>query len=145
MRLLAACLFAIGAHPAIGRESSVERIDPGIRVSLIRLIADPEAFHGKKVFVSGFAFIEFENNNLCISREPASSKDCVWINYDDGPYQTDADHDRFLAAERKWVKYHRKVITVRGIFDAHGSGHLGGSSGEIGHITEVFSQSSEAQ
>ena len=139
MRVLTAFLFAFSGAVSAGGQAPSDTEERGIHVSLIRLIAAPEAFHGKKVFVSGYAFIEFENNNLCLVPDPASSKDCVWINYDDGPYQSEADHERFLAAERKWVGYNRKVITIRGVFDANGSGHLGGSSGEIGHITEVFS------
>ena len=140
MRVLASFVLALSGTASAADQTPLSTDDPGIRVSLIKLIATPEAFHGKKVFVSGYAFIEFENNNLCLVPEPASSQDCVWINYDDGPYETEADHERYLAAERKWAQYNRKRITVRGVFDASGSGHLGGSSGEIGHISDVFSR-----
>lgn len=135
--LIALLILGISTDVAAQELESKER-DPGIRVSLINLIATPEVYHKKLVFVTGFASIEFENNNLCLSKDRASTKDCVWINYDDGPYETGADLERFKKKESEWKKYNGKRISIRGVFDAKNTGHLGGSSGGIGHIIDVY-------
>ena len=137
LRSLLATAVLVLCSSADATDTRGQASDGIVRVSLIRLIASPAAYDGKLVSVSGFAFIEFENNNLCIVRKPSSSHDCVWINYFDGPVETDADMERYQAAREKWSKFNRRHISLRGTFDASDSGHLGGSSGGIGHITDV--------
>lgn len=133
--LMIAALLSSTADSAM--ENQLEETDRGVRVSLVRLIAVPDRYDGKVVMVSGYAFIEFENDNLCIVAKPNTTRDCIWIQYFDGPVETDADLERLEAAKRKWSKFNGKYISIRGIFDASDTGHLGGSSGGIGHITEV--------
>ncbi|MGH8050014.1 MAG: hypothetical protein ACREPB_05070 [Arenimonas sp.] len=106
-------------------------------VLLTRLIEAPDAYDGKVVLVSGFAFIEFENNNLCLLEKQGIPRNCIWINYFDGVTESDADFARYQKAKKKWSRFNRRHISLRGTFDASDTGHLGGSSGGIGHITEV--------
>jgi hypothetical protein len=134
--LVASLMVCMAVHASAAEPKRLS--EAGVRVSIINLIATPGAYHKKLVFISGYASIEFENNNLCLSKDPASTRDCVWINYDDGPYETDADMKRYEAKRREWAKYDGKLISIRGIFDAESTGHLGGSSGEIGHIVDVY-------
>jgi hypothetical protein len=109
MRCILIALMILGiSSVTAAQELESTKNDSGIRVSIINLIATPDLYHEKLVFVTGFASIEFENNNLCLSKDPASSKDCVWINYDDGPYKTEADFVRFKKKESEWKKYNGK-------------------------------------
>ncbi len=140
--LFAALILCSTADAA---ESQKQQSELGIKVSLTQLIAAPDAYDGKVVSVSGFAYIEFENNNLCAAPEPGASRACIWINYFDGPVKTDADFARYQKISKKWSKYNRRHISLRGIFDASDTGHLGGSSGGIGHITKVSVSSTHSR
>jgi hypothetical protein len=113
---------------------------PGARfesVSLIRLIAVPERYDGKRIAVSGFAEIEFENMSLCPWRPVAARKDCLWLEIDDGPFEDDSDEQRYLDKERRWQKFHDKAITVYGTFAVKHTGHFGLWSGAIRSIERV--------
>ncbi len=126
-------LVGVGAcAPFAGPEDSFVE-----HASLVQLVSKPTAYHGNRVAVSGYARIQFENDVLCPQRETASSKDCIWLNYDDGPYVSETDMARYEGAEERWRLYDGKRIRVVGTFDARDTGHLGSTSGGIHHITDV--------
>ena len=108
-----------------------------IRVSVAQLTSEPSVFHGKQVSVSGYAQIQFENDVLCPQRQPVTSRSCIWLNYDDGPYESEADMARYDAAEERWRSFDGKRIRVVGTFDARDTGHLGSTSGGLHHIIDV--------
>ena len=110
----------------------------GIRVSIIDLIANPDRYHGKLVFLSAFVTLELENMSLCMTREVASSRDCLWLEIDPGPYETEEDLTRYQAAEERWKPYNHKRISIRGTFNKTNAGHFGGSSGAIENVTDIY-------
>ena len=58
-----------------------------LNVSMVQLIANPKAFHGKWVRVIGFCHLEFEGNALYLHRddyERAISRNGVWLNAPEG-------------------------------------------------------------
>lgn len=112
----------------------------GISVSLINLIATPERYDGKLVFVTGYASIGLENMSLCPFKHTASTKDCIWLNIDSGPYATDEDMRRYNAKEKVWEKFNGKIVSIRGTFDKKDTRHLGMWSGAIKDIVEVSSK-----
>ena len=111
--------------------------DLGQDVTILQLIASPGRYHGRVVFLSAFATVKFENMSLCMVRDSASSKDCLWLQFYDGPYETAADNVRYMAARKQWEKFHGKKISLRGTFNMENTGHFGMWSGAIEHITEV--------
>lgn len=114
--------------------------DRGEYVSIIRLVANPERYHGKVVFLSAYATVKFEGNQLCAVQKPASTKDCLWLQFDDGPYVNDEDLARYKRAKAKWEKFNGKLISLRGTFSMENTGHFGLWSGAIEYITDVTSR-----
>jgi len=114
--------------------------DLGEKVSLINLIATPERYHGKVVFVSVYATIGLENMSLCPSNQVLTSKDCLWLDIDSGPFETDQDLKRYIEREKLWKQFHRQVVSLRGTFNKENTGHFGGWSGGIEKVTEVYGE-----
>ncbi len=110
----------------------------GQRVSLFRLIVNPDSYHEKVVFVTGYVRIGLEDMSICPSRDSLSNIDCLWLNIDDGPFETDKDMERYYENERKWNKFNKSVVSIRATFDKNETGHMGGWSGGLTKITQVF-------
>ncbi len=127
---VAAVSMALADEPAVK--------DNGQLVSIINLIATPERYDGKLVFLSAYATVRFEGNSLCMTQQPASASDCLWLEFDDGPYETEQDYQRYKLAEAKWKKYNGKRISVRGIFNRGNTGHFGLWPGAIEKIVDVY-------
>lgn len=105
-------------------------------VSIAQLLAHPGEFHGKAVVVLAYAKIEFEGDRLC-AVPGAPMQSCVSLSFDDGPYETEQDMDRYLAAQERWRAFDGKRVLVRGTFSRGPSGHFGLFPGEISHIAGV--------
>lgn len=118
---------------ASGNESEL-----GERVSLYRLIANPESYQGKVVFVTGYVRIGLEDGSICPSKEPLSTQDCLWLVIDDGPLESEQDEQRLSLAQKKWKHFNRKVVSLRATFAPSETGHLGGWSGGLRHITSIY-------
>ena len=119
-------------------DSAVHAENIGRNVSLINLIATPERYDKKLVFVTDYASIGLENMSLCLAERTASAKDCIWLNIDSGPYDTDEDMRRYQSKEKIWKQFHEKIVSVRGTFDKKDTGHFGMWSGGIKNIVDVY-------
>jgi hypothetical protein len=94
---------------------------------MIQLIANPEKYDGKLVFVKGVGNLQYEG-------------DAVYLNIDDyingntlnGLWIT-LDEDVISYEEAK--KYNGKYVIIIGEFDKDNKGHFGSWSGSINHIT----------
>lgn len=96
------------------------------QVSIIQLIANPEAYHNKQVSVIGIGNLEFERNSLYYSKEDCENfifKNGVWIELGENatPYE-------------EAVKYNGKYVIVVGTYDMYQCGHFGMYSGSIVNI-----------
>jgi hypothetical protein len=93
-------------------------------ISLIRLIANPEANDGKLVRVMGQVVIEFEGNGIFLTGENmrAVPKNGLWI-----------DPPKELKLRRGGQ--HFKLALIEGTFSAKERGHFGMWSGSIKNIT----------
>lgn len=110
--------------------------DPGTFVSMINLIATPEKFHGKLIYVRGYFHAEFENMSLCLQTRALSPKDCVWVEtYDDNEGRPLLDPK----SARKLAACNHKVVAIRGIFNQQNTGHMGLYAGAIDPIREIQS------
>ena len=98
-------------------------------VSLLELIAKPEAFHGKRVRLIGYVRLEFEGNAIYVSKESyeaAISKDALWL---DPPAES--------PLARKGAKWGPRYAVVEGRFDAINQGHMGAFAGTITDTTRL--------
>ena len=90
-------------------------------VSIINLIATPEQFDGKKVYVKGYAHFEFEGNALWLSATDFKNgiiKNAVWLDIPSG-------------IEIDVASLQDRHVWVIGEFDTSRNGHLGAFSGTI--------------
>ena len=104
----------------------------GERVSLVRVLADPKAWHGRAVRVGGYMHLEFEGNQLCLHREDVEFlvlTNCVWLSVPNTP-EVMAINDRYVAVE--------------GVVDANSRGHMGMFQAAIDRVTSLGALPSRA-
>ncbi|MDH3639984.1 MAG: hypothetical protein OES09_16195, partial [Gammaproteobacteria bacterium] len=98
-------------------------------VSLIRLIANPDNYQGRKVRVIGVAILEFEDNNLWVSKEALKYrvlKNAIWI---------EPNFEKLGASSEALSKYNGKYVLIEGTFNKNNSGHMGLSVSAIENVT----------
>lgn len=112
-----------------GRAPQSSRVRPAqpLEVSIVRLIANPQAHHGKAVRVVGFARITFEGNAVYLHQDDYRhfiTKNALWLAVP-------------KKEQRKYMEYDQKYVLIEGTFDADDTGHLGSYSGAIKNIDRV--------
>ncbi len=133
MRYFGKIISAVALLASAGCASSR---DVSQSLSIDQLLAHPGTFDGRAVVVVAYANIEFEGNELCdVPR--AGREGCIWLTYNEEPYETEQDLVRYDAVEEKWRAFHGKRVLVRGTFNRGPSGHWGMFLGEINRITGV--------
>ena len=126
----------ISAVALLASAGCVTSRDVSQSLSIDQLLAHPSKFDGRAVVVVAYANIEFEIDKLC-DVLGVGRKGCIWLTWDDGPYETEQDLARYQAAEEKWRAFHGQRVLVRGTFNRGSSGHFGMYLGEINRITGV--------
>ena len=111
-----------GYYPKGGPDNGVED------VSLIQLIANPQAYDQKRVRITGFLHLEFEGDVIYLHSEDfhySLAKNALWINVpkDMTQEQTKAVNDQYVICTGKFVASMR--------------GHMGLNSGEISDVTRL--------
>ncbi len=99
------------------------------RVSMIKLIANPDFYHGKQVVVQGFAHNQFEDCAIYFSKTHADylmSFDALWL-----------DFSEKLADSVKLSAYDKKYVSVVGTFNKDRFGHMGSFAGTIENIISI--------
>jgi hypothetical protein len=117
--LLAVCISGFSL-PSADR-AQVPEVE---QVSILQLIATPEAFDGKEVQVVGFLRLEFEGNVLYLHEEDYSHriyKNGLWVR-PNAKMMANAD------------KINMHYVTIKGRFNARDKGHMGLGSGTITDI-----------
>ena len=106
-------------------------------ISLIQLIANPEAYNGKTVRVSGYFHRKFEDSALYLSKEAADyleARNAIWVNFAKNiDVKTDIiPHD----SRRRIADLDCQYVGLVGTFtfDKRGNGHMGGFSGELNEV-----------
>jgi hypothetical protein len=95
------------------------------RVSLVRILADPNVLDGTPVRVGGYMHLEFEGNKLCLHRDDVEFMiwtNCVWLDVPNDP-QLKTINDRY--------------VFVEGVVTANSHGHLGMYPASIRGVTAV--------
>lgn len=100
-------------------------------VSLVRILADADAMHGKAVHVGGFMHLQFEEDVLCLHRDDVSYMlltNCVWLAV--------PDRQKALALNDRYVE-------VQAVVNANEHGHLGAFQSELQGVTSIGALSEE--
>jgi hypothetical protein len=126
----AASNAAGGKAPAEGEKPGSSSQQP-LSISLLQLIATPDAFDGKYVRVQGFVCIEHEGTAVYLHREDAEhmlTKNGLWL------AANDATPDDSKEAQVK-----DRYALIEGRFTAKKQGHMGLWSGSVEDITRMES------
>ena len=97
-------------------------------VSLIQLIATPEAYDGQQVSVMGVLRLDFEGTVLYLGKEDARHRvlrNAIWLRL--SPEQ-----------EKRWKFLEGRYVLLGGRFDAQSHGHFGNYAGSIEEIDDVM-------
>ncbi|MER2998133.1 hypothetical protein [Pontibacter populi] len=106
------------------------------RVSFIKLLANPEDYHGKRVMVTGFLHLDFEDYGLYFSDEHGNylnSESAFWVDF----AKTVAVQDD-KGKEVSIDALNRRYVMIIGVFNKDSNGHLGAFAGEIHSIEKVY-------
>ncbi|MCR4346175.1 MAG: tetratricopeptide repeat protein [Sulfuricaulis sp.] len=109
----------------------------GERVSLAKLITDPETYHGKALWVVAHVTIDFENMTVCPSENETQAKNCLWLDIDDGPYNTDQDYARYQSKLQTWKRFNLQTVAIHAMFDKTLKGHFSMWPAGLGNVAEV--------
>src|SRR5262245_8395367 len=123
-----AAVTAGGKGAAAGEKPGSSPRQP-LSVSLLQLIATPDAFEGKYVRVHGFVRIEHEGTAIYLHREDSEhmlTKNGLWLAASDG-----------VAEGSKEAQVQDRYALIEGRFTAKTQGHLGLWSGSIEDITRM--------
>jgi hypothetical protein len=92
---------------------------------MVRLLANPEKFHGKQIRVIGFLRLEFEGNALYLHREDYKerlTRNAVWVE---------------LTADKQHAKLSNHYVLIEGTFNANNLASLPLWSGTIVKVTRA--------
>lgn len=129
--ILAICCFLINAAHAAPYVNYGKPDYSAKDISLVALIANPDAYDGKPVRVIGAFQLEFEGNELCLHKEDlvqGLTKNCVWI---------EPDLKVLGVSYEDLTKFNGKYVLVEGTFVKGDLGHMSLNSGAITPIWRV--------
>lgn len=106
-------------------------------VSMAALLAYPDAYHGRALWVMANITIDFENMTACPFGNEADTKNCLWVNIDDGPYKNDQDYARYQSKLRTWEQFNLQTVALHATFDKNMKGHFSMWPAGLRNITEV--------
>jgi len=111
-----------GYNPKPGYDATVQD------VSILQLIANPQAYDGNRVRFIGFLRIEFEGDAIYLHREDfeyAITQNAVWI-----------DIPREMTKQEKQL-VNMQYVVCAGLFQGSKHGHMGMFSGEVTDVIRL--------
>jgi tetratricopeptide (TPR) repeat protein len=108
-------------------------------VPLSKLIANPDVYHGKALWVVAEITIDFENMTACPSNQITQDKykNCLWLTIDDGPHTTDQDYARYQSKLLIWQQFNYQTVAIRATFDKTLKGHLSMWPGGLKSVRQI--------
>jgi hypothetical protein len=110
----------------VTRISSAEE-KSALPVSIYQLIANPEKYNGKEIYVVGFMHMEFEGDVLYAHRED-------WAHT---LIQNGIAFDVPKSSYSSWIKINNSYVIAQGTFSATERGHLALRAGSLTNITKL--------
>lgn len=111
-----------------GGYSNLRGVSPAERTSIIRILASPDAFDGKRVLIEGFFHFEFEDSAIYLHQVDSDqmlSQNAIWINLPKG------------LSREALEKLNNHYVICEGQFSAQAHGHMGIYPGEISDIRTI--------
>lgn len=105
----------------------------GERVSLGELIANPDVYHGKALWVIANVTIDFENMTACPSKNKTEMESCLWLDIVDA----DLDYARYESKLQIWERFNFQTVALHATFDKSEKGHFSMWPGGLRNVTEV--------
>jgi hypothetical protein len=99
-------------------------------VSLVELITKKDEYHGKKISVSGYVRLRFEECAIYLSSDDARmrvTKNGIWMQFSAN-----------IIKQLKPIVYDRKWVFISGVYNKIETGHLGMYSGGIDNIDHIL-------
>ena len=136
---LFSALFSINTYSIPQECSSSDGIET-CRVSIIQLIANPEKYHGKFVYVSGFYVNIFETSALFLSKHDADifiTSNAIWVKLSESLEGTCTEQKGYVWMCEELSEYEAasgKYVDIFGIFNMNNQGHLASYKGAIENV-----------
>jgi hypothetical protein len=124
--MLVLALTQIGAAPALAPVASAAP-EPA-SVPLVAVIANPDRYDGKRVWVEGFLNLAFEGDALYLGRSDRDAglmRNSVWV---DGPNFEEPEARRALNG---------RYVMLQGRFNTHSNGHFGMHTGTFEDVSSI--------
>ena len=131
-RILAAAVWCAMAWALTAAEEECGKV-----VTLAELIAHPDGYQGKALWVVAYVTTEFENMTACSSENDTAVEGCLWLTIDDGPFVTETDYSRYQSKLHIWEQYNRQTVAVHAMFDKSEKGHFSMWPGGLRNVLEV--------
>jgi hypothetical protein len=132
---LIACITTADAgawtNPKVAKDQEVV-MEP---VSIIRVIANPQEFNGKRVMITGYLITSFEKSAVFLNSESYDRglfANAIWLQFP--PEMTNAERNHFS----------KQYVSIQGTFHADLKGHINAFSGTLGNLEKVDVIPSEA-
>jgi hypothetical protein len=135
LTLIGAALVLSSAPAASAQTGSYDR-EKFQEIPLVALLANPAAYDGKAVTITGFLTLEFEDSTLLLDKaswEAGATTNGIWV-----------DQPRWLDKAEKH-RMTRRYGTVSGTFDASLTGHMGAYGGGLRDVQNVGSTYTRAE
>jgi hypothetical protein len=129
-------IFSLGVCEAQNKPKDIDSIkaddrysqNPGYyTVSMIKLIANPEKYDGKRIQVIGYLNLEFEGDALYLHQTDfleSITKNGLWVDLDQLKFKNSS-------------ACNKKYVIIEGVFDAAHMGHMSLWSGILKDITRL--------
>jgi hypothetical protein len=118
-------ILAVGCVVVFALSTSPLAEEPrDMAVSLIQLIANPVSCDGKRVLLTGYVVLEFENTAVYLHESDATygiARNGLWLEVP-------------LGGESHRARFHQQYVLIEGTFNARRRGHLGLFSGTLENI-----------
>jgi len=104
-------------------------LDISQNVSLVKLIANPDKYDGKRIQVIGYLNLEFEGTAIYLHKEDylkSIYENSIWVNFSDK-----------LTRKINPKNWNKKYVLVIGTFSAKNTGHMGMFGGTLDNIVRL--------
>lgn len=106
--------------------------DAYTKVSIDKILENPNLYHKKKVELNGYFFYGLEEAAITDNKN-SNVKQRIWIDFDYKKKLIDNNNDD-LFAKNKLLDCSNKKIKIKGVFSKDNNGHLGIYAGALSSI-----------
>jgi hypothetical protein len=127
--------FAQHPPPATATTDRAQSVLPS-RVPLVRLLANPEAYDGQRVAVSGFLHAKFEDSALYLTKDDADylTENAIWVSYSSTCTFVPLSTSGKESGRATEANLDGRYVELIGVFNANNNGHMGMFAGAIEQV-----------